>query len=883
MTTYTLSIIVEGHDRASGPLGGIGAAIGRIGEIAGGILAAGALVQLGQGILSLGSNAINATAQMQAFEMGLQTLVTREIRAADATLSLDDAFAQAGPRAQELSAALRDIAIASPYELGQVQDTFRLAMAFGFASDEAQSFTRGLLNMAAGVGASNEMLGRMAYNFAQIRMQGRVTAVDIRQLAMAGLDLNAVLKDIGAQFGVTINDHNDFNRAIAEGKIKWEDFAEAFEKYADKNFGGAAERMSRTFAGLKSTFSDIFLLFSPAVFGPALQAFTDFANEILNRVLALADSGVLEEWGKNLGDSMTGAMDKLRQIIRLFDLVKTGALTAGEAFTIFFTGSVDNYNSFMGMLDNVRQNIGNVIRALFAGMGAAGGGLFAGLSIASLAGPLMTILGGLGPALAGLGASWGSWLFTGLLVELSTISPALGGAFFRMFMIGGGLDTGLSAISGLFGKLGTSVGGFFKFLMPLAPFMGSFLGFFALAALALTGFGLAMKAISGDTQFFQNLLAGVQNGLGKFGQFWAEQGPAIAEIGGQVWGALVDAGNQLAEMVIPWLVEQFNRFSQWFVDNGPLITEFIGVLATFFTDTLLPAIVGFWTVVEPILTGLFDAIGNIATAIMQLVTGDFEGAFLSLQDALANLWTGLQDGFAAFLDWVTGWFGTDWETVKTVWLNNWEMFNLIVSKAWENIKTAITTKFTEITTALSTWWANLITTWTTNTGLLVEAAKKTWETVKTTISDKISEIANTVSNGAKALYDAGVNMLQGLLDGIQSMAGEIISFAQQLAADIADAFAGVLDMHSPSRVFIGYGENIVQGLANGIRAATGLADQAIGGTAQAVMSPFSGSGSAGAATYHTGGVTIIVNGAGDPEAVAEELMRRLQAQGVVPA
>ena len=181
--TYTLSIIVDGQDRASGPLGGIAGVLTNIGTIAGGILTADIFRNLGNGIMDFGSRAIDATAQMQAFEMGLQTLVTRELRTKDETLSMNEAFAQAGPLAANLAEKLKDIAIASPYELGTVQDTFRLAMAFGFASDEAEKFTKGMLNMAAGVGASDEMLGRMAYNFAQIRLQGKVTAMDVRQLA----------------------------------------------------------------------------------------------------------------------------------------------------------------------------------------------------------------------------------------------------------------------------------------------------------------------------------------------------------------------------------------------------------------------------------------------------------------------------------------------------------------------------------------------------------------------------------------------------------------------------------------------------------------------------------------------------------------------------
>lgn len=320
MTTYTLQIIVEGKDHASGPLSGISSALGGMGTIAGGILGADLLRNIASGIFNVGAQAVGATANFQAMTIGMESLLARELRVNDATLDLSTALGRAAPMAQDLLKQIKDLSIRSPYEMGTVQDTFRLAMAFGFGSQEAMSFTRGILNMGAGIGASNEMLGRMAYNFAQIRMQGKVTAVDIRQLAMAGFDLNSALKDIGSQFGLTINDYNDFNEAIASGKIKWEDFATAFEKYADKNFGGAAARMSQSLNGLKSTFNDFFLMTMPALLGPAAEVVTGFLNNILSKLMAFADSGQLEVWGQALGAGLENAIKGLGFFAQAFSL-----------------------------------------------------------------------------------------------------------------------------------------------------------------------------------------------------------------------------------------------------------------------------------------------------------------------------------------------------------------------------------------------------------------------------------------------------------------------------------------------------------------------------------------------------------------------------------
>ncbi len=277
------------------------------------------------------SGAIGALERKQ----GSLATVTEKVRVG--TMALGDAMPQAEVKAKKLMDELARIAILSPYQLEMINSTFKQAMAFGYTSGEAVKFTKAMLNVAAGVGATNDMLGRMSYNFAQIRMVGKVTALDIRQLAMAGFDLVSVLQYAGEKYKVAIRDHEDFNAAIASGKITWEQFTEAFAEYADKNFGGAAERMSRTLNGLQSTFKDLFALTMPAVVGPALEAVTGRLSKMLDLFLGIRESGVLESFGQKLGAAAERALAPLDRLLGYIEGIKKssgsmvglGALQAG--------------------------------------------------------------------------------------------------------------------------------------------------------------------------------------------------------------------------------------------------------------------------------------------------------------------------------------------------------------------------------------------------------------------------------------------------------------------------------------------------------------------------------------------------------------------------
>lgn len=382
---YKISIVVDGKDNASAPLRGVGNALANMSQIAGGILGAGLITGIAQRLQGLAMQAITATASLQQMQVGMEGLLAREIANTSQLEALAAAekgiaqnamsIAEAMPIAQERAKGLMDelarIAILSPYQFQTVQQTYQTALAFGYSSEEAKGYTQAILNMAAGVGANNEMLGRMSYNFSQIRMQGRVTALDIRQLAMAGFDLTSVLKYAGEQFGVTIKDHSDFNEAIASGKLTWKQFTEAFQKYAEENFGGASERMSRTLMGLQSTFQDIMVLTLPSMLGPAVEKITGFLNTILDSILKFRESGLLEKWGQSLGavmDDVVKAITPIAEFIDLFFSEMAKGISPLDSLKIaildtFGVQALFTFNDALAQLSEVWDNITGAVES----------------------------------------------------------------------------------------------------------------------------------------------------------------------------------------------------------------------------------------------------------------------------------------------------------------------------------------------------------------------------------------------------------------------------------------------------------------------------------------------------------------------------------------
>jgi phage-related minor tail protein len=129
---------------------------------------------------------------------------------------------------------------------------------------------------------------------------------------------------------------------------------------------------------------------------------------------------------------------------------------------------------------------------------------------------------------------------------------------------------------------------------------------------------------------------------------------------------------------------------------------------------------------------------------------------------------------------------------------------------------------------------------------------KNWDTIKkkagelaSTISKKFEEFKKAAGDKMKAaqdkiediwdgvmkffknidLYKIGKNIIQGLIDGITAMGEKVKKAASNIASGIGEKVSKILDLGSPSKVMIGYGEDAGVGLAIGLKNTIGTVSE----------------------------------------------------------
>jgi phage-related minor tail protein len=214
-------------------------------------------------------------------------------------------------------------------------------------------------------------------------------------------------------------------------------------------------------------------------------------------------------------------------------------------------------------------------------------------------------------------------------------------------------------------------------------------------------------------------------------------------------------------------------------------------------------------------SGVWELIKNIflgaVLLIVDLVTGDFEGLkndakaiFENMKNALWNIWEGIKKVFSGAVEAVKGFVSAAWENIKSNTSIVFDVVKSTISSIWEGIKSFFSTTVENIKATISNGFENM---------------KNAVSEKMTAAKDSITEIWNKAEEFLKNidLKQIGKDIIQGLINGITSMAESVYKKAQEIADKVKSTIQSALGIHSPSRVMRDeVGKWIPIGLAEGI-------------------------------------------------------------------
>lgn len=359
----------------------------------------------------------------------------------------------------------------------------------------------------------------------------------------------------------------------------------------------------------------------------------------------------------------------------------------------------------------------------------------------------------------------------------------------------------------------------------------------------------------------------------------------ISEGASTLWDGVVTTWNAYIES----LKAMWNAVATFFSDLWVSIQEAASVAWTAITTAVMtivqPFIDGFlnvwnnisagltqiWEGIKMIFQGAWEFIKSIFLGailiIIDLVTGNFDqlGADLSLiwegiQNGISLIWEGIKTFFSGIVDAIVGYGIAAFENFSAVLSAIWEFIKSAASATWEWIKSTVTSLITGLVQgAQSIWdgfmnflsslwegikstasnaWSSLSSSVLNIINGLVSGAQNAWNSMSNAVSNLISNVTGFFNQLWNIdLFGAGKAILQGFLDGLQSMWSSVTDFVGGIAGWIRD-HKGPIEYDR--KLLIPAGNAIMGSLDNGLKDGFKDVKKTVGGMAGEISDVFSG-------------------------------------------
>lgn len=425
---------------------------------------------------------------------------------------------------------------------------------------------------------------------------------------------------------------------------------------------------------------------------------------------------------------------------------------------------------------------------------------------------------------------------------LLPILQALVGGIRKVAAWFGNLPESVQAVIGVFGMLAAAIG-------PVLVVVGSIMTAIAPLIPTITAVGSAIMALSAGP-----LVAIVAAVVGVIAIFtkWHEE--------------IIDFVKYLVDVFIGTWLKIPEYFPQIWNDITRIITNALSGLQIAMSNMMKKISGAFtkaWNAIKTSTRTVWNGIKNILSSVLDVIWTLFlnwtpQGLIIKYWDEIwaytkeiwnkisifiSNIWSNLVNIIAEseFMKKVTEIF----VDAKTVIIDSFlSMRNRVVS-AWDAITSAITNSaiwqsavsmftnfitnfssaFNSLPQMISDVWSNVIDFTVTAFENIASDMKAMFNTVVDWIPEKIGEIVGGIKTfwidvydylSNQNLYSVGRNIISSLADGVRAAMNKVVSSVTDVAKGLTDAAKKALGINSPSKVFMGIGDNVGTGLEIGI-------------------------------------------------------------------
>ena len=359
------------------------------------------------------------------------------------------------------------------------------------------------------------------------------------------------------------------------------------------------------------------------------------------------------------------------------------------------------------------------------------------------------------------------------------------------------------------------------------------------------------------TSFFTGIVTGIRdffvNTWTSISNTFTTIVTAIQTVATTVFTAIRDFFTTIFTAIYNFFSTIFNAI---YTTLEPLVTAFGYLFQTIFEaiqiivgrvmDWISEKISAIWNAIVAFLTPILEGIRTTFETIWNAISNTISTVLTAIQDVVTTVWNAVSGFISSVLSAIWNVVSSIWNSISGTISGVMNAIFSVVSSIWNRISSAVSNVLNAIRSVVSNIWNSIKSTISNVMQSISSTVSSIWDNIRSAVSDKISGIKSTIQNGfdaavgyikglASDAWNWGRDIIQGIIDGIQSAIGWLADCVTNVADTIRDFLHFSVPDKGPLTDYESWMPDFMKGLADGIDKSKKYVEKAVGGVAKAMQ------------------------------------------------
>lgn len=347
---------------------------------------------------------------------------------------------------------------------------------------------------------------------------------------------------------------------------------------------------------------------------------------------------------------------------------------------------------------------------------------------------------------------------------------------------------------------------------------------------------------------------------------WSRAWEAIKNTVTTIWNAIKSAATSIfnnlkASILTVWNNIKANASTAWNSIKAVIIAV-ITVLRAGITsgiNAIRSVVSSVWNAIRSVSTSVWNAIRSVITSVVNAIKSRVTSTFSALRSSVSSIfsairtvassiWNAIRSVISSVVTSIKSKVTSTFSAMRSSVASITSAIRSVVSSGFNAMRSVISSIMSSIRSVVSSAWNGIRSVVSSAVSSVRSVVSSGFNALKSVVTSAMSNVISAIKNGWNNavnflkginLTSIGQHIIQGLINGIKSKIGAVVSAAKAIADRVKNTIKSAMDIHSPSRVTKTLGEHTGQGFANGIKSKTSTVEKSAKAVAAAAKKSFS--------------------------------------------